>query len=85
MNQTVIERTAATLGINHFHLIEDHVRTVGLCAERILDGSKLQMMGFACGFEFVATTIRGYSLKGARLVGDVVEGEKIAIFLPTLA
>ena len=62
VNHAVIQRTAATLRIEHLNLIEYHVGPVGLCAFGILDGSQFQLSGLACSLKPVAAPIGRDSL-----------------------
>ena len=85
VNHAVVERTAASLLVNHLNLEKHHVGTIGLRALRILDGGELQLTGFADSFQLVAAAIGSNGLECAWLKGDIIESEEVAVTLTALA
>ena len=83
VNEAVVQRTAASLLIDDLDLNQSHVSTVGLHALRVLDGCQLQAIGFASRLQLIAAAVGSHSLQGARLVGYIVEREKIIVFTTT--
>ena len=84
MNGAVIERTAASLLVEHLDLEQYHVGTVGLCAFGVLYRCEFQLVGFTHRLQFIATAIRGYSLQRTCLKRHIIEGKEITVTLLTL-
>ena len=80
MNHPVVERTATACLVDDLNLNESHIGTVGLEAERILNGRKSQMVRGSGRFDSVAADLLSvmiaHSLDGSGLISHVVEGEQ---------
>ena len=80
VHHAVVERTAASLLVEHLHLDEHHVGAVGHHALRVLDGGEAQLCGLAGGLQLVARRFLavgiGHGLQGSGLELHVAEGEE---------
>ena len=80
----VIQRTATSLFVEHLHLEQHHVGTIGLSTFGILNSREFQLVGFAHGLQLIAATVIGHCLQYACLERHILESKEIAVALLTL-